>query len=67
MDGSGAAPYEANTMVEGPHKGDVTAPAYHPQRHAVVTTSSDGEFKLWVRARPPPLQSALSITHRHEG
>jgi WD40 repeat protein len=43
------APYEANTTVDAPHKGEVTALAYHPTRHAVVTTSSDGEFKIWVR------------------
>ena len=44
--------YALNTRAELSHSsGVVQGLAYHPTEHMVATTSSQGEFKVWVRNR----------------
>ncbi|KAL0052292.1 hypothetical protein WJX82_011440 [Trebouxia sp. C0006] len=42
--------YSTNTYLDDPHRGGtITSLAYHPSRHMAATTSSNGDFKIWVR------------------
>ncbi|KAL0020828.1 hypothetical protein WJX79_004301 [Trebouxia sp. C0005] len=42
--------YSTNTYLDDPHRGGtITSLAYHPTRHMAATTSSNGDFRVWVR------------------
>lgn len=45
--GSSMSEFVLNTRSEDAHNGKITSVAYHPTEDLVVTTSTDGTFKLW--------------------
>ncbi|GAQ80570.1 WD40 repeat protein [Klebsormidium nitens] len=49
--------YRLNTRVDEPHTAAVTSLVFHPSARMAVTTSLDGDFKVWV---PGPNSSARS-------
>lgn len=54
-----------NTRVDNPHDDKITSIVAHPNRHAIVTSSTDKRFKFWIKVALPKNPKTLDRSQQH--